>query len=77
MSARSISFRAEAWKGKLSSTGATLWLTPEEAEHLGQTIAQLISPYAERWQKPDARPTEARPVRLFHNTYLLPNPDRP
>lgn len=65
----------QAWKGKLANGGATLWLTPEEAERLGQAIAELISPYAERQQNPDERPAEGRPVRLFHNTYLLPNPD--
>ncbi|GAA3649484.1 helix-turn-helix domain-containing protein [Nonomuraea antimicrobica] len=66
----------EAWKGRLSRSGATLWLTPEEAERLGAEIAQLIAPYTERWREPDARPADGRPVRLFHNTYLLPDPDR-
>ncbi|MEO3876660.1 winged helix-turn-helix domain-containing protein [Nonomuraea sp. B12E4] len=65
----------QAWKGRLASGGATLWLTPEEAERLGQAIAQLISPYVERRRQPDSRPASGRPVRLFHNTYLLPNTD--
>ncbi|MFC5828285.1 ArsR/SmtB family transcription factor [Nonomuraea insulae] len=76
MKAAASAVAPEEWKGKLSNGGATLWLTPEEAEHLGQAIAQLISPYTERWQEPDTRPADGRPVRLFHNTYLLPNPEQ-
>ncbi|MEV4799268.1 winged helix-turn-helix domain-containing protein [Nonomuraea sp. NPDC049421] len=62
----------EEWKGRLPGWGATLWLTPQEAEQLGQAFAQLIKPYVGRWQEPDARPAEGRPVRIFHNAYLLP-----
>ncbi|WP_165959405.1 hypothetical protein [Nonomuraea longispora] len=76
MKAATLAEVPEAWRGKLPNVGATLWLTPEEAEHLGQAITQLISPYVDRWREPDARPVEGRPVRLFHNTYLLPYADR-
>ncbi|MFC4014314.1 winged helix-turn-helix domain-containing protein [Nonomuraea purpurea] len=68
----------EPWQGRLHNGGATLWLTPEEAEQLGQAITALITPYVQRWQQPGTRPPGGRPVRLFHHAYLPPEtPETP
>ncbi|MEV4181866.1 helix-turn-helix domain-containing protein [Streptosporangium canum] len=66
----------EAWKGKPSSGGATLWLTPEETEQIGREIDALLTPYTDRWRDQESRPAEGRPVRVFHNIFLLPNQDQ-
>ncbi|PZG17303.1 hypothetical protein [Nonomuraea aridisoli] len=67
----------QEWKGKLSTGGSTLWLTPDEAQQLQQAISRLVDPYVERWHKPETRPADGRPVRLFHTTYLTPYTEQP
>jgi hypothetical protein len=65
----------EAWKGKPSSGGTTLWLTPEEAEQIGRDIDALLTPYTDRWRDPQSRPADGRAVSVFHNIFLPPDQD--
>ncbi|HIZ34228.1 MAG TPA: helix-turn-helix domain-containing protein [Candidatus Ruania gallistercoris] len=59
------------WHGALHTTGATLFLTPAEARDVAQRIAEIVDDYTQRWDHPDQRPPEGRPVRLYTTTYLV------
>ncbi|WP_210769075.1 winged helix-turn-helix domain-containing protein [Ruania alkalisoli] len=59
------------WKNALSTTGATLFLTPEEAAQISERIGEIVNEYVPRWDQPELRPDGGRPVRLFTATYLV------
>lgn len=59
------------WRGALHTTGATLFLTPDEARDVGTRIADIVNEYTQRWDHPDQRPAEGRPVRLYATAYLV------
>jgi len=59
------------WRGKLGTTGATLYLTPEEAREVNDRISDLVNEYVQRWDHPDQRPASGRPVRLYTTSYLV------
>jgi hypothetical protein len=53
------------WRRAAFQTGVLTWLTPAELDGLGEAISALMQTYAERIDRPEARPSAARPVRLF------------
>ena len=59
------------WRGKLGTTGATLYLTPEEAREVNDRISDLVNEYVQRWDHPEQRPASGRPVRLYTTSYLV------
>ncbi len=59
------------WRGTLGTTGATLFLTPAEAREISERIADLVDEYVQRWDHPDQRPADGRPVRLYATSYLV------
>ena len=59
------------WRGALGTTGATLYLTPEEAREVNDRISDLVNEYVQRWDDPDQRPARGRPVRLYTTSYLV------
>ena len=59
------------WRGALATTGATLFLTPDEAADIGARIAEIVNEYTGRWDHPDQRPADGRPVRLYSTLYLV------
>jgi hypothetical protein len=60
------------WRGATFQTGATMYLTPQEAKELAAGVLALIEPYRVRMTDPDARPDGAGLVRLFAaSTYLI------
>jgi len=59
------------WRGALGTTGATLYLTPEEAREVSDRISELVDEYVQRWDHPDQRPARGRPVRLYTTSYLV------
>lgn len=61
----------EEWRGVLATVGATLFLTPDEAHEIGDRIAEIVNEYTERWDHPDQRPADGRPVRLYSTAYLV------
>ena len=61
----------QGWKGALTTIGATLFLTPDEARDIGARIAEIVNEYTGRWDHPDERPADGRPVRLYSTAYLV------
>ena len=59
------------WKGALTTVGATLFLTADEAHDIGARIAEIVNEYTGRWDHPDQRPADGRPVRLYSTAYLV------
>ncbi|WP_051154886.1 ArsR/SmtB family transcription factor [Ruania albidiflava] len=59
------------WRGALGTTGATLYLTPDEAREITDRISDLVDEYVQRWDHVDQRPAAGRPVRLYTTTYLV------
>lgn len=60
------------WRGAMFRSGATLWLTPEEAGELDEQFTRLVMRFVARTEDPAQRPTGSRPVRLFAATSLVP-----
>ncbi|WP_187368370.1 ArsR/SmtB family transcription factor [Ruania zhangjianzhongii] len=59
------------WRGALATTGATMFLTPDEARDIGTRIAEIVNEYTGRWDHPEQRPADGRPVRMYSTTYLV------
>jgi predicted ArsR family transcriptional regulator len=56
---------------------AVAYLTPEEMSRVADTVRRALAPYADREQRPLARPDNARPVALITRLFpLLPQADR-
>lgn len=60
----------DAWKGRLMEAGATLFLTPGEADELRAGYQRLIDPFISRITDPTLRPAGAEPVRVYCSTTL-------
>lgn len=63
--------RPPEWKGALTSSRSTLWLTPGEARQLALDLAALVEPYVGRWDTGE-RPEGGAPVRVIAETFLVP-----
>jgi hypothetical protein len=62
----------EAWR-KVSSTHATqMYLTADETAELTGKIADLMTEYTAKWEKPEGRPDEARRVHYFLSATIAP-----
>lgn len=61
-----------AWEGATFQQGATLFVTPDEARNIGDTLAALLAPFHERLTDPAKRPAGIGAVRLFAATTYLP-----
>ncbi|UFU07326.1 winged helix-turn-helix domain-containing protein [Ruania halotolerans] len=59
------------WTDALTTGGATLHLTPEEAKDVSARIGEIVREYVPRWENPELRPEGGRPVRIFTATYLV------
>ncbi|TDE94037.1 ArsR family transcriptional regulator [Occultella glacieicola] len=67
----------EAWRGKLFQSGATIYVTAEEARAIGDEIGEIIMRYVPRWENPETRPEGGELVRVFATSYLVPEPGQP
>lgn len=65
------------WRGKLGTTGSTLFLTPDEANEVSAEIGAIVRRYLPRLFDPDSRPDGARPVRLYSTMYLVRSAETP
>lgn len=61
----------QGWNGALTTVGATLFLTADEARDIGARIAEIVNEYTGRWDHLDERPADGRPVRLYSTAYLV------
>jgi hypothetical protein len=64
----------ERWQGNLFQSGATLYVTPEEARAIGDEIGEIVMRYVPRWKNPETRPEGGDLVRVFTTSYLVPEP---
>ncbi|WP_154795444.1 ArsR/SmtB family transcription factor [Occultella kanbiaonis] len=64
----------ERWQGNLFQSGATLYVTPEEARAIGDEIGEIVMRYVPRWKNPETRPEGGELVRVFATSYLVPEP---
>jgi DNA-binding transcriptional ArsR family regulator len=60
----------QAWQDATRLTAARLWLTAEEAQELGERIAELAEETSDRLADPSLRPEGARLVAMM--TWLVP-----
>jgi hypothetical protein len=53
------------WALSTLQAASHLWMTREEMADVSQAIVALTDRFAGRWEDPEQRPQDARPVRLF------------
>lgn len=59
------------WRGATFQSGATLYLTPDEARQIAAALQAAVAPYLDRLADPGLRPEGAGLVRLFAATTYL------
>ncbi|HEX4722224.1 MAG TPA: helix-turn-helix domain-containing protein [Pseudonocardiaceae bacterium] len=70
---RRRSIEPAEWRSRATGFNAsTVYLTPAEAVELRERLREIIDRHDERWNNPDLRPSDARQVRVFLSTLLVP-----
>ncbi|RKT54248.1 ArsR/SmtB family transcription factor [Saccharothrix australiensis] len=66
----------EDWRAATGVTGQHAFLTAAETGRLAEELAAVMARYQERTARPELRPPDARPVRLFLAITVAPPTDR-
>jgi hypothetical protein len=74
---RTRSLEPDEWRDSCRALGSSMWVTAEEFRELAEQMTEVATRYGDRDDlPPDARPADARLVRIFFNTSVAPQPAR-